>query len=57
VLKQVRFSTIIARKLDSYLLYFKQRNCKHERLIIVSENSGDPLRWIGVTYTEKGANV
>ena len=42
-LKQVTLSHIIARKLDSYLLDFKQRNCQSESVIIFWENSGDPL--------------
>jgi hypothetical protein len=43
VLKQVKLWQIIARKLYSYLLHLKQRNCQTESVIIVSVNSGDPL--------------
>jgi hypothetical protein len=38
-----KFSHIITRNLDRYLLYFKQRNCQTESVITVWENSGDLL--------------
>jgi hypothetical protein len=38
----VKCSHFIRRKLDNYLLHFKQRNCQTERVIIDRENFGDP---------------
>ena len=38
-----KFSHFTTRKLDNYLLQFKQRNRQTERVIIFWENSGDPL--------------
>jgi len=35
VLKQIKFSHIIARKSDNYLCHVKQRNCQSESVIIV----------------------
>ena len=43
VLKQAKFSYIIARKINSCVIYFRQRNCQSESVIIFWENSGDLL--------------
>ena len=39
----VKFSHFITWKLDNTLLHFKQRNLQPESVIIVWENSGDPM--------------